>query len=116
MDELAQWMGLTKAVNYTGKMAWFRKTKTGLRYICDVKDFDPKKDPLILMELIDITIQNGADITLHKKFNKTSRYMNVEAVLEISGQIHRAIGMNIQTAAVNCISRYVNNLKHHNNL
>jgi hypothetical protein len=105
-------MGLVKAVNYTNKMAWFRETRGELRFICHVKDFDPRTSALTYIDLVDVAIQRGAEITVHRKAEKNSKYVNIEAVMEISGQIHRAIGMSVQTATVNCITGYVEKLTH----
>lgn len=111
MEHLAKWMGLIKAVNHTGRWAYFKTLKGGtLRYICDVKDFDPRVNKSVYTGLMDVIVERGAEITVHHKNLKNNATMRYEAVMEINKQIYRAIGASCQPAIVNCIRKYIENL------
>ena len=98
---------MIEAVNHTGKMAYFTKKGGYMRFICDVKDFDPRENTGLFIRVMDKAIHEGAEITTHRKSLANSKYHNIETVMEINSQIHRAVGTSVQTSIVNCIRRYV---------
>ena len=114
MDDIAKWLGYIKAVNYTGKLAYFKLVGSSrdMKFIVRVKDFNPKINNEIFITVVDYAVQQGAEISVHRKAVKTSKYINIEAVMSINNQIYRSLGANIRTAIVNCIQKYVNNLNH----
>ena len=113
MDGIAEWMGLVKAMYYTNRFAWFTQQADGeLKYVSHCRDFDPKiKDEIFLLVMAH-AVQSGCEIIIARKAVKTSKYINIECVMTVKGQIYRSMGMNFQTAIVNCISQYVNNLNY----
>ena len=111
MQNLAKWMGYIEAVNYTSKKAYFKPVRgDDLEFVCHVKDFDPRIHPQQFIDLMNRALKAEAEITVHKKSQKTSAYLNVEAVIEVRSQIHRGIGMDFSRAIVNALTRYVDNL------
>ena len=112
MDSLAKYIGLTKAVNHTGKLAYFETRRGGaLKFVCNIKDFDPRDNAVVYVTLMDAIVKAGAEITVHHKELKNSRFVRYEAVMEINRQIYRAVGTGCQSAIVNCIRRYIDNLE-----
>jgi hypothetical protein len=116
MDALAKYMGLTEAVNHTGKMAYFTKHKGLFKFVCHVNDFDPRNNKAVFITLMDSIVQQGAEITIHHKSLKNSAYVRYEAVMEINHQIYRAMGQSCQPAIVGVITRYVDNMKYENKI
>lgn len=111
MENLAKWMGYIEAINYTKKKAYFKPVRGDeLEFIAHKKDYDPRVHPGQFIDLMNRAVISGAEITVHKKGQKTSAYINVEAVVEIRGQIHHGIGMDYPRAVVNALMRYVDNL------
>lgn len=117
MDELAKYIGLTRAVNHTGKMAYFKVGRGGHhKFICNVKDFDPRENNAVFIALMDAVVKNGAVITVHHNSMKNSTYVRYEAVMEINKQIYRALAMGCQQVIVGVIRKYLENLEYENKL
>ena len=117
MDSLAKYLGLTEAVNHTGKMAYFTRSRGGyLKFVCHIKDFDPRENKDTFIALLDAVVKEGAEITVHHKNLKSSKYVRYEAVMEINKQIYRALGVTCQPAIVNTIRKFVENLERENKL
>lgn len=105
MDDLAKWMGLTKAVNYDGKEAYFKKQKNVLKFVCYCKQFDPRKNPLIFSDLMTMLIEQGHNIHYDMKPIRTSRYFNIEAVIGYRGKAYVGKGTNIAGAFTQALAR-----------
>ena len=110
MDKLALWIGYVKAVNYDNKLSWFRKEGDNLILIDTVKMYNPKVKPLQFMELMSYAIEKGVSIRIEKENNKTSKYINKIATVEIGGVIITEKAMSFQHAVVQCLMTYVKNI------
>ncbi len=116
MDALARYLGLVKAVNHTGRLAYFKPRSKTLLFVCNIKDFDPRENKEVYTMLMDAIVKEGAEITVHHKNLKTNPYIRFEAVMEINKQIYRALGIGCQPSIVNTIRKYVENLERENKL
>lgn len=112
MDKLAVWIGLRSAIYHTGKLAWFRHHKKGndWEFICHKFDWKPNLNPVHFDMIMTHAISQGAIIRIEKIRVKTSKYMNIKAVIELDSKVITHVATNYQLCIVNCLQRYVNNI------
>lgn len=111
MKELAIWMGYIEGMNYTGKMAYFKRIKyTKMVLVSHINEYHPGRNVKQFTPLMERLIKIGARITVEKVWNRTSQYINVEAVVEIDHKIITAMGMTYQGAIVNAVVKYVKSI------
>ena len=110
MDKLAVWIGLKPAVNHTGRLAWFRIKKGGeYEFICHKYDWKPNLNPVHFDLVMTHAINMGAVIRVEKIRVKTSKYMNIKAVLELGGKVITHVASSYQLCIINVLQRFVNN-------
>lgn len=109
MDNIAYWMGYIKAMNYTGKIAYFRRLPDNtLLFVSNIKDYDPrlKKDQFV--PVIERAIDKGAEITVKRIKKATMKYMNVTCIMTIDSSIYTETAIDYQRAVIKALTRYLN--------
>jgi hypothetical protein len=112
MDKLAIWIGLFQAVNHTGKMAWFKyaNKKRDLVLIAHKYEWKPWIDREQFHMVLSHAIKQGATFTISKVKVRTSKFMNIKAVMELDGKIITHLSSSYQTSIIICLSKYVDNI------